>query len=292
MTLLATRTDPVVLTGAAAEAKLADLRFGLEADRLIPYLGPDLLTLAGDAPVPILPETVAASLHAKAPAPSKIRTNMWSVAQFIEQRRHRNTLVAYMSEIFAPAAPPSKLTAWLAGLPLSLIVDTWYDGATRAALKVSGRTDWIEIQGVTRSGESRDIWTKVYDAAGTEILPEAADGARTVLYKPHGAVTPAKNFLVADSDYVEVLTEIDIQSPIPEVVKGLRTTRGFVFVGCRFHDQMLRTYARQIVKRSAGPLVAVAEVAKLTKNEAKFFAELGIEVVDLPLARAVDLLVG
>lgn len=292
MTMLATRTDPVVLTGAAAEAKLADLRFGLEADRLIPYLGPDLLTLTGDVTVPILPETVAAALHAKAPAPSRIRTNMWSVAQFIEQRRHRNTLVAYMNDIFAPAATPSKLTAWLAGLPLSLIVDTWYDAATRAALKATGRTDWVEIQGVTRSGESRDIWTKVYDAAGAEILPEAADGAETVLYKPHGAVTPAKNFLVADSDYVEVLTEIDIQSPIPEVVKGLRTTRGFVFVGCRFHDQMLRIYARQIVKRSAGPLVAIAEVAKLTKNEAKFFAELGIEVVDLPLARAVDLLVG
>ena len=292
MTALAAEIASVVLSGAAAEAKLADIRFGLEADRLIPYLGPDLLALDGAAPVPILPETVAASLHAKAPAPSKIRTNMWSVAQFIEQRRHRNTLVAWMAEIFAPAATPSKLTTWLASLPLSLIIDTWYDGTTRAALKASGRTDWIEVQGVTRSGESRDIWTKVYDPSGAEVLPEAVDGAKTVLYEPHGAVTPAKNFLVADSDYVEVLTEIDIQSPIPEVVKGLRTTRGFVFVGCRFHDQMLRTYARQISKRSAGPLVAIVEVSKLTRNELKFFAELGAEVIDLPLARAVDLLVG
>jgi hypothetical protein len=292
MTTLAAEIAPVVLTGAAAEAKLADVRFGLAADRLIPYLGPELLALAGTAPVPILPETVAAALHAKAPAPSKIRTNMWSVAQFIEQRRHRNTLVAYMADIFAPVVAPSRLATWLAGLKLSLIVDTWYDAATRAALVASGRTDWVEIQGVTRAGESRDIWTKVYDAAGREVLPEAADGAATVLYEPHGAIAPAKNFLVADSDYVEVLTEIDIQSPIPEVVKGLRATRGFVFIGCRFHDQMLRTYARQIVKRSAGPLVAVAEIAKLTKNEVKFFAELGIEVVDLPLDRATELLVG
>jgi hypothetical protein len=28
-------------------------------------------------------------------------------------------------------------------------------------------------------------------------------------------VRPAANFLVSDSDYVEVLTEIDIQTPIP-----------------------------------------------------------------------------
>lgn len=290
MTILA--TDAVVLTGAAAEAKLADIRFGLEADRLVPYLGPELMRLAGEPPVPILPETVAAALHAKAPAPSRIRTNMWSVAQFIEQRRHRKTLVAYMAEVFAAPVVPSKLTTWLASLPLSLIVDTWYDGATRAALKAAGRTDWVEVQGITRAGVNRDIWTKTYDAAGVEVLPEAADTAETVLYKPHGAVTPDKNFLVADSDYVEVLTEIDIQSPIPEVVKGLRTTRGFVFVGCRFHDQMLRTYARQIAKRSAGPSTAIVEVANLTKNELKFFAELGIEVVDMPLARAIDLLVG
>jgi len=288
--MLDTKTEPTVLTGAAAEAKLADVRFGLEADRLIPYLGPELLALSGEPPVPIRPETVAAALHAKAPAPSKIRTNMWSVAQFIEQRRHRNTLVAYMSQIFAAPPAPTKLALRLAELPLSLIVDTWYDGATRAALKASGRTDWVEIQGVTRSGENRDIWTKVYDPSGTEVLPETAEGVKTILYEPHGSIVPAKNFLVADSDYVEVLTEIDIQSPIPEVVKGLRTTRGFLWIGCRFHDQMLRTYARQIAKRSAGPLIAVVDVATATNNEMKFFAEQGVEVVDLPLSRAVDLL--
>lgn len=292
MTTLDTPTTAKVLTGTVAEEKLADVRFGLLADRVVPYLGPELANLAGPSPVPVTPEAVAAALHAKAPAPSKIRTNMWSVGQFIEQRRHRNTLIAYMSEIFAPVVEPSKLTLWLATLPLSLVVDTWYDGAARRAFVASGRSDWIEIQGVTRSGENRDIWTKVYEPAGKEVLPEAAEAAATVLYKPHGAVTPAKNYLVADSDYVEVLTEIDIQSPIPEVVKGLRTTRGFLFIGCRFHDQMLRTYARQISKRSAGTHVAVVEVAKLTRNELKFLAEIGCEIVDLPLDRAVDLLVG
>jgi len=290
MTTLA--TTPVILSGTSAEERLAAVRAGLLADRLVPYLGPALATLAGTPAVPTLPEEVAAALNAKTPAPSRIRTNMWSVAQFIEQRRHRNTLVAYMADVFAPFVAPSKLTTWLASLPLSLIVDTWYDGASRAALQASGRKDWVEVQGITRSGVNRDIWTRVYDPAGTEVLPEVAETAKTVLYKPHGAVTPAKNFLVADSDYVEVLTEIDIQSPIPAVVQDLRTARGFFFIGCRFHDQMLRTYARQISKRSAGPNWVVADVATAKRNELKFFAEIGAEVIDLPLARAVDLLVG
>ncbi len=293
MTTLATRTTPNILTGAAAEAKLVEVRASLLADRLVPFLGADLLTADGAAaPVPSTPEAIAAALNAKAPAPARIRTSMWSVAQFIEQRRHRKTLVGWMAEIFsAPVAPP-KLLTFLAGLPLSMVVDTWYDGALRAALTASGRTDWIELQGVTRSGESRDIWFKAYDPAGTEVLPEAADTATTVLYKPHGAITPAKNFLVADSDYVEVLTEIDIQSPIPAVVKERRTTRGFFFLGCRFHDQMLRIYAKQITKRSAGGHVAVADVSKLTKNELRFYADMGATVLDLPLARASEILVG
>ena len=293
MTMTATRTDPIVLTGAAAEAKLAEVRASLLADRLVPFLGPDLLTADGAAPpVPSTPEAIAAALNAKAPAPSRIRNSMWSVAQFIEQRRHRKTLIGWMAEIFsAPVAPP-KLMTFLAGLPLSLVVDTWYDGAFRAALKAAGREDWIEIQGVTRSGESRDIWFKAYDPAGMEVLPEVAETAKTVLYKPHGAITPAKNFLVADSDYVEVLTEIDIQSPIPAIVKDLRTERGFFFLGCRFHDQMLRIYAKQIAKRSAGGHVAVVDVARLTKNELRFFADLGATVVDLPLVEASEILVG
>ena len=73
-------------------------------------------------------------------------------------------------------------------------------------------------------------------------------------------------------------------------MKARRASRGFLFLGCRFHDQMLRTYARQIMKRSAGPHFAVVETAALTRNEAKFFAEVGIEAIDLPLQAAADIL--
>lgn len=292
MTSIASRTEPVVLTAAAAEARLAEVRDDLLADRLIPYLGPDLLALAGEPAVPILPETVAAALHGRAPAPARIRTNMWSVAQFIEQRRHRRTLVALMSEIFAPESRPTALHRRLADLPTSLVIDTWYDGTMRAALVESGRGDWIEIQGATRAGETRDVWTRTYDPQGNGVAETAAEGARTLLYAPHGSIRPAQNFLVADSDYVEVMTEIDIQSPIPAPVQGLRSTRGFLYLGCRFHDQMLRTYARQIAKRAGRPSVAVADPAAITRNEAKFFAEQAITVIDLPLARAVEILVG
>ena len=96
--------------------------------------------------------------------------------------------------------------------------------------------------------------------------------------------------LVSDSDYVEVLTEIDIQTPIPDIVQERRQGRGFLYLGCRFDDQMLRTYARQIKKRSVGPHHAVADAATLTGNELRFLAAEEITLIDLPLADAITLL--
>lgn len=278
-----------VVGGADAERLLGEIRTSLEAGKLIPYLGPGLLDCGSAAPaVPISPEAVAGALHKRAPAPSRIRTNMWSVAQHIEQRRHRRTLQAWMSEIFAAEPQPTPLHRYLASLPLPLIVDSWYDGAMRAALIDAGRSDVANIQGITRAGEFRDIWTKTYDLDGTE-RSGVMDGG-TVLYQPHGGARPSGNFLVADSDYVEVLTEIDIQTPIPDEVKHRRQAHGFLFLGCRFDDQMLRTYARQVMKRSPHPHFAVVDAAALTKNERRFIASQGITAVDIPLATASSLL--
>ncbi len=276
------------LSGAEAMAHLKDISAWLKADRLAPYLGPGLL--AGVDSVPLGPEALAAALNLRHPAPGRIRTNLWAVAQFIEQRRHRKTLAAWMGEIFAPQVAPSPFQTFLASLKLGLVVDTWYDDSLRAALCASGRADWGEIQGITRAGETRDIWTRAYDATGALADPQAPSHWTTLLYKPHGAVRPAQNFLVADSDYVEVMTEIDIQSPIPPEVRERRAFRGFLFLGCRFHDQMLRTYARQIMKRSRGPHVAVMDAALLTRNEARFLVEQEITLIDLPLPAALETL--
>ncbi|WP_027162786.1 SIR2 family protein [Mesorhizobium sp. WSM1293] len=291
MNTIPTSGHLVVVRDSFARKLLELARQALVSDHVIPYLGPGLLQLSSaESPVPCTPEAVAAALNTRTPAPSKIRTNMWSVAQFIEQRRHRRTLQAWMTDIFAGPTAPTLLHKWLAKLPLSLIIDSWYEGAMRAALAEAGRTDVAQIQGITRANEVRDIWTRTYDLFGREL--EAGAAAETVLYAPHGSIRPAANFLIADSDYVEALTEIDIQTPIPDVVKERRVHRGFFFIGCRFNDQMLRTYARQIMKRSEGPRYAIMDGQALTRNEARFLAASGITVIDMPASEALAQLAG
>lgn len=260
---------------------------GLKAGTMVPYLGPGISALEPQV-APMTGTALAEFFASKTALPKRARGNPWAAAQYIESYRFRDTVTLWMREAFAPRVVPSAFHLWLAGLPLPLIVDTWYTGEMREALNGSGA--WAEVQGITRAGIGEDRWFRFYDRGGMAVDADAAASAPTLLYSPHGGVVPEGNFLISDADYVEVLTEIDIQTPIPEEVRRRRTGMGFVFLGCRFDDQLLRTYARQIIKRSSDRHFAVVEIDKLTRNERRFLDGQGITPIDMPLAAALDLL--
>jgi hypothetical protein len=261
----------------------AAVREGLQAGTLAPYLGPGLLALCQGPQPPADPTALAALLTTQVSVPGKIRHRLTAAAQFIENFKHRKTLVKAMESAFSAAAAPSALHRWLARLRSPLIVDTWYDDSMRSALLgAQDWVDWAEVQGLSQS-EHFGTWCGWYDAQGRgqpDPIP-----APTVLYKPWGGHAPAANYLVSDSDFVEVLTEIDIQTPIPPLVQQRRSRLGFVFLGCRFNDQLPRAFARQIMKRSRGPHYALLPEAP-TRMEARFLAEQGITRIAMPLADA------
>lgn len=272
-----------------ARGQAKDIAAGLRAGNLAPFLGPDLLALDARPVVPASSLELAEAINGRISVPGRIRGNLWSAAQWIESHKHRVSLVRVLEELFRPAPPPTRLHRWLAGLAPALIVDVWYDTVMADALAEKS-VDFVQWQGIRRSGQTyEEPWGKAYDAAGDENPGTPGDGT-TLLYKPHGAVRPAANFLISDSDYVEVLTEIDIQTPIPQAVIERRKALGFVFLGCRFYDQMGRTFAHQIIKRSAGPHFAVI-AGELSKNEARFLEVEGIVRIDLSLPEAVDIMI-
>jgi hypothetical protein len=274
-----------------ADEWCARVREGLESGTLVPYLGPGVTALTG-AVVPADLRALGAFFGSKVTLPRWGKRTAWAAAQYIETYRHRRTLVAWMAEAFAAPVAPLPFHRYLASLPLPLIVDTWYDGAMRAALAGRGADadggGWGEVQGISRAAIREDRWWRAYDASGAPVDKGTPSTWRTVLYKPHGAIVPDKNFLVTDADYVEVLTEIDIQTPLPDVVKARRSALGFVFFGCRFDDQMLRTFARQILKRSSGPYYVVAPPGALTSNERRFLQAQEMILLEHDLAPVLE----
>lgn len=261
---------------------LREMRGYLEAGRLVPYLGPGIWPQEGEgrAPFPTDGEALAESLARRVAVPGRARKILSAAAQYIESHRHRKTLRKLLLETFSVSAPPLGLQESLAGwTPLPLVIDVWYDGTLRAAFR--SRSDWGEIQGVSQA-EHPGSWTRAYRPDGSEAPPEEATRWATVLYKPLGSVSPAANFVLSDSDLVEVLTEIDIQTPIPPVVQERRRESHFLFLGCRFSSQAERTYARQILKRSSDRHWAILP-EPLTRNEERFLGEARIERLPLSL---------
>jgi len=264
-----------------------DIARQLDAGRVIPYLGPDMLSLCADVPVPATPLALAEFMTAKVSVPHKIRKRLTQAAQFIENFKHRKSVVHLMNEAFAATPTPSALHRALAASGAGLWVDTWYDDTLAAALaQARPQGGWAQVQGLSQS-EHFGQWTGAYAADGAP-LPELPAG-QPLLYKPLGSHAPAGNYLVSDSDYVEVLTEIDIQTPIPAAVQAWRTGRHFLFMGCRFDDQLTRSFARQIMKRSSDQHWAVLP-DEPTRMEARFLEEQGITRIALPLAEFADAL--
>lgn len=261
----------------------------LDAGRVIPYLGPDMLSLCADLKVPATPQALAEIMTAKVSVPHKIRKRLTQAAQFIENFKHRKSVVHLMNQAFASTPAPSALQLALASSGAGLWVDTWYDDSFAAALaQARPQGDWVQVQGLSQS-EHFGRWTGAYADDG-EFLPLLPDDAGRILYKPIGSHGPAGNYLVSDSDYVEVLTEIDIQTPIPAAVQAWRRGRNFLFLGCRFDDQLTRSFARQIMKRSSDQHWAVLP-HEPTRMEARFLQEQNITRIDLPLAQFADALV-
>jgi hypothetical protein len=273
-----------------SSATLTQIRAGLESCRVIPYLGPEVLKLEAETTVPGSPELLVDQMTAKVTVPHKIRKNLTAASQYIENFKHRKTLVGLMGDAFQGAPVPTFLHRYLAAMPaaLPLIVDVWYDATMAAALQ--GTKSCGQIHGVSRA-EHFNEWVHYYHMDGTIAEPSEAEQWATILYKPLGSIAPDKNFIVSDSDYVEVLTEIDIQTPIPQVVQQLRTGRSFLFLGCRFRNQLERSFARQIMKRSSDKHWAVLP-EEPTRNELRFLAEQNIERIVLPLEDFVEQLAG
>lgn len=257
-------------------ADIHTLIAGLKEGRVLPYLGPGVLSLIPDLPVPASPEVLVGQLTAKATVPHKIRNRLTQAAQFIENFKHRKSVVQLMNEAFATTPAPSALHLWLAKVAPPMVVESWYDDTLTAAYaQVRPQGDWGQVQGLSQS-EHFGTWTAFYDAQQALVTDAALPASwASLVYRPIGGRQPAGNYLVSDSDYVEVLTEIDIQTPIPQIVQERRASLGFVFLGCRFNDQLPRSFARQIMKRSGGPHYAVMAEPP-TRMESRFFEEQGI----------------
>ena len=131
-----------------------DIARALDSGAVIPYLGPEMLGLCASGTVPATPLALAESMTAKVSVPHKIRKRLTQAAQFIENFKHRKSVVHLMNEAFAATPAPSALQQALARSNAGLWVDTWYDDSFAAAL-ASAPGSWWRQRNCRSSHHSR-----------------------------------------------------------------------------------------------------------------------------------------
>ena len=134
---------------------IGELVDGLKKGRIVPYLGPHVLEMVPDVPVPATPEALVALLVAKATVPHKIRNRLTQAAQFIENFKHRKSVVALMNEAFATVPTPSPFHNWIAQIAPPMVVESWYDDTMIQALK-KGELDYARDVPVTQFDQLKD----------------------------------------------------------------------------------------------------------------------------------------
>lgn len=251
------------MTGPALTA----IEAGLSEGRVIPYLGPGMLTLAGDGcALPASPAALAARLG--------------------ESFGNRRVVTAALGEVFRGQVPPTALHNYLAALPiLPLIVHDWYDDLPQRALSVrSGWSTWGTVQGVDRVEHGgRSI--RYLQTAGRLTRSVAADASATwatLLYEPLGSVAPALSLIATGDDRRDRPCAIDEAMPIPESVQRLRSGRQFLFLGCRFTEPRDQDFMRQIMRDSSACHWAILSQAPVPQ-EVRFLAEQNIAWLEMPL---------
>jgi hypothetical protein len=269
-----------------SDTLIAEILTGLRDGQVVPYLGPGIWSTASSTPAhPTDHLKLVAELTSRVTVPHKLRKNLTGAAQYIENFKHRKTLTSMMNTAFVNKARPIPLHEFFASqTQLPLIVDTWYDDALQQALV--NHPSWGQVQGLSQS-EHHGQWVGYYSAQGETTDAEAVAQCQTLLYRPLGSSSPGQNYIVSDSDYVEILTEIDIQTPIPEIVQQRRTGKNFLFLGCRFAYQLDRIFAHQIMKRSSEKHYAFIE-GELSKNEVRFLEEHNIVRLDCPVSALLN----
>ena len=240
------------------------------AGTIIPYLGPGLTELSK----PVSPdESGGARGVLRYQSRAAAARQGQCLGRRATYRKHQASLDRYRPDdggVRLLRSSRRALHRYLASLRLPMIVDTWYDGAMRAAL--GQRSDWGEVQGITRAGIGEDRWYRFYDAAGAEADRAAAEAGRRLLYKPHGSIAPARNFLISDADYVEVLDG----DRHPDADPGRREGSPHR-AQLSLHRLPLSTTSCCGPMRGKSPSVrrrlhyAIVEPETLTKNEIRFF---------------------
>ena len=264
-----------------------ELTLAVKEGSLIPFIGMGVFKETRNAlgmQIPFDSDSMILSLNNQRPMSARLMYEYSRAAMSLEQRKGRAFLEQMTQFIFTsqPYTPP-LVYEWLKELKPPYVVDLNLDDSL---LIVYANVDHVLITGVSRIMAGYDRFIVYRYRAQTcsyeRMDKEALDDSLPILFKPLGCVTPEKNFIISDADFVDWLTEAMGGYALPSFLKQYRQGKSYLFLGVDFDRDTFRMVANEITLGLKGGYM-VSDKEEMRKKEEKFLSTHALEKIPIGL---------
>lgn len=255
---------------------------GLAENRIVPYLGPGVLSDVKNpqtgARLPADSESLILAMNNGKPMAPKLMYEFPRAAMNLELKKGRGFITQFLTKTYAQTAwTRSALHEWLATKKPAYVIDINRDTQLQDSY---ADTEHTLICGTARVNTGYRF--KIFhhsSGAYREISQEDVDPSLPILFKPMGTPLPEPTYIASDADYVDYITELMGGFAIPSFLKEYRKEKKYLLLGMPLNRDSERMVLSDIVYAASEPKGWVLN-KNPTPKEVRFCKKLGLEIVD------------
>ncbi len=268
-----------------AETTIEILKAGIEAGKIVPYLGAGALagstnTETGEA-IPADSDSLIIAMNNGKPMAPRLMYEFPRAAMNVELKRGRNAVNRFLDTTYGDQSwTQSPLHAWLETIKPAYVVDINRD--TQLQESYSDRPHTL-IRGISRiAGTDYRFRIHHYDGekySEKEIDQSEVDTSLPILFKPMGSPLPDATYIASDADYVDYITELMGGFAIPDFLKSYRKGKQYLFIGLRMTRDTERMVLSDIIYSADSP-AGWALIPEPNDKERRFCKKKNIEIIE------------
>ena len=265
-------------------SKIDEILAGLYANRIVPYLGPGVLSgvtaVDTGAAMPADSDSLIIAMNDGRPMAPKLMYEFPRAAMNLELKRGRSFVERFLEKTYGQTRwTRAALHDWLASWKPHYVIDINRD--TQLQETYAGQPH-ILIRGIARIAATpyRFVIHQYDGSQYREIKQEEADPNLPLLFKPMGSPLPVPHYIASDADYVDYITELMGGFAIPSFLKDYRAGKQYLLIGLPLNRDSERMVMSDIIYSAAEPKGWVLNKSP-TNKEKKYCAKMGLEILDI-----------
>ncbi|WP_027854781.1 SIR2 family protein [Marinobacterium litorale] len=256
---------------------------GIQSGKIVPYLGAgalkDVKNMQDGSPIPADSDSLILAMNNGQPMAPRLMYEFPRAAMNMENKKGRSFVQRFLNETYGEKEwTRGQLHDWIADLKPNYVIDVNRD---TQLLDTYADCEHTLVMGVARITAS-DYRFKLFHYDGSsysEVQLDQVNPSLPIVFKPLGAPKPEANYIAADADFVDYITELMGGFAIPDFLKDYRKEKQYLFLGMRFTRDTERMVMSDIIYAADEP-AGWAFIPEPTDKERRFCALKKIEIIE------------